>query len=623
MPVSVTYPGVYIDELPSQVRTIVGVPTSITAFVGAALRGEVDEPVHITSWSDYDRRFGGLWSGSPMSYAVFHYYQNGGVEAEIVRVAAGDAAAATIALGDVTLDAASKGKWGNELRARVDYETKDPANDKLYNLTVRNTATGEEESFRNIEATKGSPRALSKVLAGSLLVGVKDDSLDDTRPAASEKAKPGVDPFADPPKLALTLTKSADPAAFAVVGDTITYTYEISNTGPVPIEGPFTIKDDKEQAEITVTANTPLAPGAKLPPTTRDYDVTQADLDAKLITNTATANAGDLKSAPAVVTVTGPDGQAPAASTSYAAATGGNNGSAVSSDVLKGDDGDKTGMYALRRLQNRIFNLLCIPFEAKLDFLDDAAKFCFDHRAMLLVDPPDWKTLEDAVAGAAAPIVGGDGARNAAVFFPRLKFRDNEGNVAEYPPCGAVAGVIARTDGQRGVWKAPAGTEASIAGVRGLSVPMTNLEHGQLNPLGVNCIRNFPVIGNVVWGSRTLRGADQLADQWKYLPVRRTALFVEESLYRGTQWVVFEPNDEPLWASIRLNVGAFMNSLWRQGAFQGTTAQDAYVVQCDAENNPQNDIDRGIVNILVGFAPLKPAEFVLIHIQQLAGQIQT
>jgi phage tail sheath protein FI len=162
-----------------------------------------------------------------------------------------------------------------------------------------------------------------------------------------------------------------------------------------------------------------------------------------------------------------------------------------------------------------------------------------------------------------------------------------------------------------------------VASVRGLSVGLTNPEHGQLNPLGVNCIRNFPVIGTVVWGARTMRGADQLADQWKYLPVRRTALFIEESLYRGTQWVVFQPNDEPLWSSIRLNVGAFMNSMWRQGAFQGTTPDEAYIVKCDAENNPQNDIDRGIVNILVGFAPLKPAEFVVIHIQQLAGQLQT
>jgi phage tail sheath protein FI len=127
----------------------------------------------------------------------------------------------------------------------------------------------------------------------------------------------------------------------------------------------------------------------------------------------------------------------------------------------------------------------------------------------------------------------------------------------------------------------------------------------------------------VVWGARTLRGADQLADEWKYVPVRRTALFIEESLYRGTQWIVFEPNDEPLWAQIRLNVGAFMNSLFRQGAFQGITPKDAYFVKCDKETTTQNDIDRGIVNIIVGFAPLKPAEFVVIKLQQIAGQIQT
>jgi Bacteriophage tail sheath protein len=215
-------------------------------------------------------------------------------------------------------------------------------------------------------------------------------------------------------------------------------------------------------------------------------------------------------------------------------------------------------------------------------------------------------------------------AKNAALYFPQIVLPDvNHDNAPrEFPPCGVLAGIWARTDVQRGVWKAPAGTEAGLSGVSRLTVPLTDKQNGVLNPLGVNCLRSLPVVGNVVWGARTQRGADVLADQWKYLPVRRLALFMEESLYRGTQWVVFEPNDEPLWSSIRLNVGAFMNTLFRQGAFQGRTPKEAYLVKCDATNNPQNDIDRGIVNILVGFAPLKPAEFVLIHIQQLAGQIQ-
>jgi Bacteriophage tail sheath protein len=156
-----------------------------------------------------------------------------------------------------------------------------------------------------------------------------------------------------------------------------------------------------------------------------------------------------------------------------------------------------------------------------------------------------------------------------------------------------------------------------------LTVKLTDGENGQLNPLAVNCLRAFPVIGRVVWGARTLRGADQLASEWKYLPVRRLALFIEESLFRGTQWVVFEPNDEPLWAQIRLNVGAFMQGLFRQGAFQGSSPREAYFVKCDKETTTQNDIDQGIVNIVVGFAPLKPAEFVVIKIQQIAGQIQT
>jgi phage tail sheath protein FI len=185
-----------------------------------------------------------------------------------------------------------------------------------------------------------------------------------------------------------------------------------------------------------------------------------------------------------------------------------------------------------------------------------------------------------------------------------------------------MAGLYARTDAARGVWKAPAGTEARLAGVQALEYVASDAENGVLNPLGLNVLRTFPVVGTVSWGARTMVGADALADEWKYVPVRRLALFIEESLYRGTQFVVFEPNDEPLWAQIRLSVGTFLNGLFRQGAFQGATPREAYLVKCDATTTTQADIDLGIVNIYVGFAPLKPAEFVIIQIQQLAGQSQ-
>jgi len=257
-----------------------------------------------------------------------------------------------------------------------------------------------------------------------------------------------------------------------------------------------------------------------------------------------------------------------------------------------------------------------------LDILiTNAATLCESRRAMLLVDPPSsWSTIAKAQAGVSAL---GTNSTNAAVFFPRIMEADplQNNSINPFVPSGAVAGIFSRTDAQRGVWKAPAGLDATLVGVSQMTLGMTDLENGELNPHGINCLRTLPAAGNVVWGSRTLKGDDRLASEWKYIPVRRTALFLEESLYRGTQWVVFEPNDEPLWAQIRLNVGAFMHNLFRQGAFQGKTPTQAYLVKCDSETTTQNDINLGVVNIVVGFAPLKPAEFVILQIQQLAGQV--
>ena len=216
-------------------------------------------------------------------------------------------------------------------------------------------------------------------------------------------------------------------------------------------------------------------------------------------------------------------------------------------------------------------------------------------------------------------------ARNAALDFPcKNKARPNARVVIGYlSALRTIAGVMARTHVSRGIWKMPAELDATINGIQHFQAISTIPKTGMLNPLGINCLRAFAVGGRVVWGARTLRGADQLADEYKYVPVRRLALYIEESLYRGTQWVVFEPNDEPLWAQIRLNIGAFMHGLFRQGAFQGKTPRDAYFVKCDKETTTQNDINLGIVNIVVGFAPLKPAEFVIIKIQQIAGEIET
>jgi len=525
MPVALTYPGVYIEEVPSGVRTIVGVSTSTTAFLGRAARGPVDEPVTIANFGDFERAFGGLGINYPLSYAVRDFFLNGGTQAVVVRLYRPPAEGEEAALIDVNglpLVAANRGAWANGLRARVDLDVADDlpwlatfglTGADLFNLTVRDTTTGGTETFLNLTVAE-SPRRVDRVLTDeSVLVRVQ---------------------------------------------------------GAVP----------------------PVLPGAHAAPAAGE-DIWALD------------------------TLSSP------------VSTAGTDSAALDQAAWEGSEAGKTGLYALEKTD--IFNLLVIPPDTRDGTVPSAVyqtalSYSERRRAVLIVDPPaGWGSAAEARDGFDADIgLTGLAARNAALYFPRVVQADPllGGQLATFAPSGIVAGVIARTDAQRGVWKAPAGIDAALRGTQGLSVKLTDDENGILNPLGINSLRAFPITGRVVWGARTLRGADQLADEYKYLPVRRLALFIEESLFRGTQWVVFEPNDEPLWSQIRLNIGAFMQNLFRQGAFQGSSPREAYFVKADKETTTQNDINLGIVNIVVGFAPLKPAEFVVIKIQQIAGQIE-
>jgi phage tail sheath protein FI len=293
---------------------------------------------------------------------------------------------------------------------------------------------------------------------------------------------------------------------------------------------------------------------------------------------------------------------------------------------LLGDPLQRSGIYALDSVD--LFNLLCIPCdpagadEELRSLHQAAATYCYKRRAMLILDPPAaWSDHArqgrfDLIQPADLGIGGPEPeARNCAVYFPRIKKLDPaSGQTSILPACGAIAGIFARTDTARGVWKAPAGIEANVGGIAGLEFDLTDDENGRLNPLGINCLRQFPAVGPVVWGARTLRGADVLSDDYKYIPVRRLALFIEESIFRGIQFAVFELNDEMLWSKLRRIVGHFMDYLLRQGATYG------HYVACDRTTMTEDDIDRGIVIIHVGFAPLKPAEFVLLRFQQQAGQ---
>lgn len=304
----------------------------------------------------------------------------------------------------------------------------------------------------------------------------------------------------------------------------------------------------------------------------------------------------------------------------------GDDGNPPIVDTYTGNALKHTGFYALDRVD--LFNLMIIPGDREISesqyrqLFGPASTYCYNRRAFLLLDAPaSWTDGETMKSDAAAvnDLRAGIVKDHTAIFYPRVKFSDG-GLIKPIGASGMIAGLMARTDSQRGVWKAPAGTEADLRGVLDVELNLTDLENGVLNKLGVNCIRKFPN-GIVNWGARTLDGSDDFGSEWKYIPIRRLALFLEESLYRGTKWVVFEPNDEPLWAKIRMNLNAFMNGLFRQGAFQGSTPDKAFFVKCDAETTTQNDRNLGIVNIQVGFAPLKPAEFVIITIQQMKGDL--
>jgi hypothetical protein len=315
----------------------------------------------------------------------------------------------------------------------------------------------------------------------------------------------------------------------------------------------------------------------------------------------------------------------------YSVGTGGTTGfqtpaASLASEGTAPQISDYDNAYEIIDKEVDLFNLMILPPDANpaqpmSDLWGAASVFCQKRRAFLLMDAPGNWTNAQTASNEVDNLRIGLIKDYSALFFPRITINDN-GLKKNIGASGAIAGLMARIDGSRGVWKAPAGTEAALMGILGLEYKFSDNENGILNPRAINTLRVFPN-GIVNWGARTMDGDDDFQSEYKYIPVRRLALFIEESLYRGTQWVVFEPNDEPLWSQIRLNVGAFMNRLFKQGAFQGATPKEAYLVKCDSEATTQTDINLGIVNILVGFAPLKPAEFVFIKIQQLAGQIET
>ena len=674
----VNYPGVYIQEVESGVHTIMAVDTATTALIGRALRGPVNQPVVIHSFGDFQRIFGGLWLQSKLGYAVDQFFLNGGSKAVIVRLCSKEAKCAEITVpqvqararlrlfaiypdaafledgrmlpGELRLRAKNAGIGGNDLRVRVTYykkadldelkgkyPLKDAGENDLFRLEVYPGDPNEVQVYEALTVKKGEDRRIDTVLSKESKWIEVDGAVDESaRPRKDQDLAAGKQNWWEDPAACTQVDEN-----FKVSDRPGRLTFKASNEGVwgnnlrLRVVNPHQSIAAKLASKYEVEAEElfNLTVYDKATGLIEQFDNLTVKEGHRRQVDKVLANESSLVLMDSALPAVRPDIHEKQDDIAkiwvdekglYCSLALGDKG--ADSGPLSVDD-YKAGVNALDKLQGGdLFNLLYIPPAGDDEDVDPsvlahAAKYCEDHRAMLLVDPPkEWKSKDKA---AARDPIGNLASPNAAVYFPRIKVRNSlhDNQMEEFGPGAAIAGIFARTDATRGVWKAPAGLEATLKGVERLSVSLTDMENGDLNPLGINCLRKMPAAGFVVWGARTMEGDDRLASQWKYIPVRRTALYIEESLYRGTQWAVFEPNDEPLWSQLRLNIGVFMHDLFRQGAFQGQTPKDAYFVKCDKTTTMQSDIDKGIVNIIVGFAPLKPAEFVILYIQQIAGQL--
>ncbi|HEX3110183.1 MAG TPA: phage tail sheath subtilisin-like domain-containing protein, partial [Thermoanaerobaculia bacterium] len=660
MPIAPTYPGVYVEEISSGVRTITGVSTSVTAFVGAAKRGPINKAVRVLGYADFERTFGGLLNSSEMSYAVRQFFNNGGTEAWIVRVTK-SALQAGITLNHggsggtpvLLITAVDSGASGNAVRLIVDYATSNPAS--TFNLTVasgpRNDPSTITESFANLSMDSKSSRYVETVIkAQSKLITAKNiaivtgtgtsesGTLADSDAVALDAAHSQfrisadwadpvtvtVSPAATLTALATALTTAVHAAGATGVNVTVsTNTLLFTSTasahssvrilpgltndaaarlklgtanGGVETDASAAFRPDVQPAAGSVTGaavndtdvDTKLPGAGKttlrisvdggVPRTVTLGTTSAANSDALAALLQTAIRAADTSSngyRNFTVTTT-----APVAGKHQFIFTSGTTGSGSSVAVTAGASDDiansigmltgatatagadvtlgggsevdfdatapfsaiiasraaRTGLYALDAVD--IFNILCVPGVTDGPTLAEVGAYCEERRAFFIVDPPQGTSVDDMetlITGATLPK-----SKNGSISYPWIQIGDPLANGAlrSVAPSGTLAGVFARTDATRGVWKAPAGTEATLVGVQAVDYALSDRENGVLNPHGVNCNRIFPVYGAVSWGARTLQGDDAQASEWKYIPVRRLALFLEESLYRGTQWVV-------------------------------------------------------------------------------------
>jgi phage tail sheath protein FI len=560
------HPGVYVQEVPSAVKPIEGVSTSTAAFIGVADKGPVPgtllptkrpaQPVLVTGFTDYSRQFGGFRTDSFLTYAVQAFFQNGGQRLYVVRVIPPVPSSPPSSPPSSAIANAS-GTLGTGSGAMALSAANQGAWGNQIWVRVSPSSDGDGSNFK-LQVMYGATAAEA---SGNIV-----ETYDNVT-------------FENSPTL---LSGAVNPAVYA--RQTVN-----SRSEYVAVTGDFT--------------GNPL-PASKVPQ----------------LVQLAGGGDGDTSTVDFV-------------------------GQPAASNLVTG-----TGLHALDKITD--VSLIAIPGQGDVATVNAGVDYCKNQRplqdcffigdmgsitsdgtptgptSVALARRDDATPTVNTIASARAFATSGVGGttlnRSAgdygAVYFPWIYAPDPIGSGRRprilLPPSAFMAGIYARIDNSRGVFKAPAGTEAGVAGALAPFVATSDTEQDQLNPVMVNVLRTVPGSGLVVWGTRTFASDAS----WRYIPVRRIAIFLRTSIYNGIQWAVFEPNDEPLWASLRLNIGAFMLTQFRAGAFQGSTPADAFFVRCDSSTTTQQDIDNGVVNILVGFAPLKPAEFVIIKLSQMVNQ---
>ena len=576
-------PGVYVEEYDSGATPMQGVSTSTAGFVGLAERGPViGQPQLVTSFSDYKRMYGGYLSDAAygnnrfLPYAVEQFFANGGARAYIMRAVPADAKAASFTTGVLKITAANPGAWAEDMRVVVS-----PASKAKTQVLA---ASGADLTLKNADGfNPGDVVELfdGKSTAYATIKNVLDKVITLDAPCALDvaDAKVGTAKY----------IKTCEISLSVLLGE------------EAEIYENLSLKADALNYVCAKTAKSDLISVEVLPVKAAPAPAKEKDKDGKEIPAPAP------KAAPIVPFALCGGGKEELVLTLQ----GGSNGSVltVTPDTFLGKDdgpGRRTGLQAFQ--ENSNVSIMAIPGITAPEVQAALIAFCENKKSCfaILDVPMELKKTNDVAA-----FRDMYDSTYAAMYHPWLEMYDaGAKRPAYFPPSGAMAGIYARTDVERGVHKAPA--NEVVRGCTGLSCSYNEGEQDILNPMGVNLIRAFTGRGIRVWGARTISSNGL----WKYLNVRRLFIYVEESIKANTNWVVFEPNSSVLWSRVTRTIETFLATCWRDGALAGSTPSEAFFVECGPTTMTQDDIDNGRLICKIGIAPVKPAEFVIFRITQ-------